>query len=314
MIVVRPLDVRDAGFILTFGATLALLEGAGIAARLTPRAGVWSWMAASVFASLAIELALLPVSASLFSLVTGAGLVLNLFAVPLMGIAQIAALVTALADAVPAVAGPSGWVAHYASRALVGSANLVTLAPWSTARVPPPGVFLIALYYSAAAATLLCRRRAQRAVAAAVWLASALVVTGALDSRLIRGREVNQTLRMTMFDVGQGESILIEMPGGRRLLVDTGGAPFAGSIGIGSRVLAPALWVRGVRSLDTLLITHGDPDHIGGAGDVLAEFAPRHLLIGVPVPNHRPTQDLREEADRLGVPVELARAGRLWRW
>ena len=78
MIVIRPLDVRDAGFILTFGATLALLEGVRIGAALRPRLGVLSWVAASVVASFAIEIALLPVSASLFSRVTGAGLVLNL--------------------------------------------------------------------------------------------------------------------------------------------------------------------------------------------------------------------------------------------
>ena len=73
IIVVRPLDVRDAGFILTFGATLALLEGVRMGARLRPRIGALSWVAGSVVASLAIEIALLPVSATLFSRVTGAG-------------------------------------------------------------------------------------------------------------------------------------------------------------------------------------------------------------------------------------------------
>ena len=158
MIVVRPLDVRDAGFILTFGATLALLEGARIGARLRSRIGMLSWVAASVVASLAIEIALLPVSAALFSRVTGAGLVLNLFAVPLMGVVQIAALVTTLLDRVPAVAGPAGWIAHLAAQALVGSANLVTLAPWSTARVPPPDAVVVAVYYAAVAADVSSRR------------------------------------------------------------------------------------------------------------------------------------------------------------
>jgi competence protein ComEC len=309
MIVVRPLDVRDGGFVLTFGATLALLEGARIGARLAPRLGILSWVVASVLASLAIEVALLPVSALLFSRVTGAGLVLNLMAVPLMGIVQIAALVTAVASGIPVIAGPAGWIAHIAAQALIGSANLVTLAPWSTARVPPPDALVVSIYYAAIVTMLLWKSRALRAIAALIWVAATLAVTGVVDSRLMRATGASGTLRMTMFDVGQGESILIETPSGRRLLVDTGGAPFGGSFGIGARVLAPALWARGVRALDTLLITHSDPDHMGGALDVLADFIPRHLWMGIDVPNHRPTADVRGAATRLGVSVDYRRIG-----
>ena len=307
MIVIRPLDVRDAGFILTFGATLALLEGVRMAARLMPRIGALPWVAGSVVASLAIEIALLPVSATLFSRVTGAGLVLNLLAVPLMGIVQIAALIATLADQLPAVARPAGWISHVAAQALVGSANLVTLAPWSTARVPPPAAFVVATYYAALAGMVFWKSWTARTISAVALVVMALVVTGALDPLGTRPPSSRQALRVTMFDVGQGESILIETPGGRRMLVDTGGAPFGGGVDIGSRVLAPALWAKGIRALDTLLITHGDPDHLGGALDVLTDFAPRRLWIGVAVPNHRPTLEVLDAAARFEIPVEFKR-------
>ena len=309
MIIVRPLDIRDGGFILTFGATLALLEGARIGARLTPRTGMLSWIVASVFASLAIEIALLPVSAVLFSRVTGAGLVLNLMAVPLMGIVQIAALVTAVATGVPAIAGPAGTIAHLAAQGLIGSANLVTLAPWSTARVPPPDALIVAVYYGAISVMFLSPRGVPRAIAALLWVAAAATVVGMVDSRTARPTSTSDTLRLTMFDVGQGESILLEAPSGAKMLVDTGGAPFGGSFGIGARVLAPALWARGTRALDTLLLTHGDPDHIGGALDVLADFVPGQLWTGIDVPNHRPTADIRDAAARLGTSVDHRRLG-----
>jgi competence protein ComEC len=309
MIVLRPLDIRDGGFILTFGATLALLEGARIGAGLTPRAGMLSWVVASVFASLAIEIALLPVSAVLFSRVTGAGLVLNLMAVPLMGVVQIAALVTAVVTGLPAIAGPAGTIAHLTAQGLIRSANLVTLAPWSAARVPPPDAFVVAAYYAALLVMFLSHRKLARAIAALLWMAAAAAVIGAVDSRLAGPASTGDTLRLTMFDVGQGESILLEAPSGAKMLVDTGGAPFGGWFGIGARVLAPALWARGTRALDTLLLTHGDPDHIGGALDVLTDFAPRQLWIGIDVPNHRPTADISATANRLGIPVDHRRRG-----
>jgi competence protein ComEC len=308
MIAAWPLDVRDAGFILTFGATLALLGSARMSARITVRPGAVSWIAASVIASMAIEVALLPVSATLFSRVTGAGLVLNLLAVPLMGVVQIAALVTAVCSDVAAIAGPSGWLAHIAAQALVGSAHFVTLAPWSTARVPPPGALVTLLYYAAVAMLFFSRRTVTRGVAAVVCLGSMLVVAGIIQLPPARATEI-PGLRLTIFDVGQGESMLIELPSGRRMLVDAGGAPFGGSLDIGARVLAPALWARSVSSLDTMAITHGDPDHIGGAIELLDDFRPRHLLLGVPVPNHRPTQQVQDAAVRLGIPIERERTG-----
>lgn len=304
MIAISPLDVRDAGFILTFGATLALLEGVRIGAALRSRISALSWVTASVVASLAIEIALLPVSASLFSRVTGAGLVLNLVAVPLMGVVQIAALVVTLCDAMPSVAYPAGAIAHYAARALVDSANLVTVAPWSVARVPPPGPFVVAAYYIALAVVVFWRVRAARVAAAIVLVTMTLVLVGVVDRASVHAGASPRGLRMTMFDVGQGESMLIETPHGRRLLIDTGGAPFGGGVDIGARVLAPALWMRGIRRLDTLLITHSDPDHVGGALDVMSDFAPRQVWMGVTVPNHRPTMDVIAAAERLRMPVD----------
>jgi competence protein ComEC len=309
MVAIRPLDARDAGFILTFGATLALLEGVRMAARLKIRIGALSWVVATVIASLAIEVALLPVSAALFSRVTVAGLVLNLLAVPLMAAVQIAALVVALGDHLPAIAGPAGWVAHYSARALIDSANLVTLAPWSTARVPPPGAVAISGYYLALAVMVLSRARVARAIALLALVTMALVLAGVLDlSRLVSPQPLSR-LRVTMFDVGQGESILVERPGGETMLVDAGGAPFGGGVDVGGRVLAPALWSRGIRWLDTLLITHGDPDHLGGARDVLSDFAPQHVWMGVNVPSHRPTMEVLAAAERLRMPVDFKRRG-----
>ena len=117
-----------------------------------------------------------------------------------------------------------------------------------------------------------------------------------------------------MFDVGQGDATLVELPGASRVLVDTGGTPFGNStFDVGSRVLAPALWARGVRRLDTLVLTHGDPDHIGGAPSVIDDFAPAALWEGIPVLRHGPLQDVLRQARAAGIAwssVSPARRGR----
>jgi competence protein ComEC len=335
VLIVRPLDLGDPGFILTFGATMALVEGARRGATLLPAslqppsrnasaahqslrrggsktratgAGVLSWIVATVIGSLAVEAALLPVSASVFSRVTSAGVVLNLLAVPAMGVVQIAAMTVTLTTSMPLLAYGAGWTAHAAASVLVSSAHLVSAAPWLAARVPPPGAVIVLVYYAALLAAIAASRRLRVAGAIVFLLSLAAIVSGVDPSTVARGAQLQPPLRLTVFDVGQGESMLLEA-GGRTLLVDTGGAPFGGGVDIGRRVLAPALWAPGIRSLDAMLVTHGDPDHLGGALAVADDFRPRQIWEGIRLPHHPPTRALLSDAARLRIPVAPLRAG-----
>jgi competence protein ComEC len=103
--------------------------------------------------------------------------------------------------------------------------------------------------------------------------------------------------------------MLLETPTHETIVIDTGGSPFGGSVDIGQRVLAPALWARGVRSLDALLVTHGDPDHIGGAVAIVDDFSPAHIWEGIRVPMHQPSEMLTDAALRRHIDVSELRAG-----
>jgi competence protein ComEC len=214
-----------------------------------------------------------------------------------------------LADSLSTLAGAAGWVAHVAAVTLVSSASLVREAPWLAARVPAPGAALVIVYY-AAMAVMIAGRGRFRASGAIVFAATVLLMATGIDLTRVTRPAASRALRLTVFDVGQGESMLLETPARAAILVDTGGAPFGGSLDIGQRVLAPALWARGVRSLDAVLVTHGDPDHLGGAAAVLEDFSPHRLWEGIRVPVHPPTLAILDDAARRGVQIESLRAGR----
>ena len=329
--VVEPLDVRNAGFILTFGATAALLEVARRGpvnvpggpntrrGRLRPR---WlSWLAISMTASAAVEIALLPVMAETFSRVTIAGLALNLVAVPAMALVQIAGLVVVFANAFDAMGAVAGWLAHLGAMAIVDSARLVDVMPWLAVRVPRPAAAIVALYYVGLAAMLSWRHVVVRlAGLMAIVVGGALIVTG------VRLGDAAPGLRLTMLDVGQGDAMVLQIadhlapqiPRGvgraftarQNVMVDTGGSPFGGGgFDIGSRVVEPALWARGVSSLGTLLLTHGDPDHIGGAMSLIDDFNPTVVWQGVPVLKAQSLHAVLSRAAASGIPVEQRRQG-----
>lgn len=292
LVAAEPLSVADPGFLFTFGATLAILLAAPVVSArklLRPVRLVFGMLIASA----ATEALLFPVGALVFSRVTFAGLALNFLAIPLMGVAQVAGMAVIGVAAVSAnLAAGLGWVAHIGAEGLVRSADLVRFAPFATWRVAAPSALIVLAYYvSLAIAWTRPSRRVALAVAAAcaVWM---LAQPWTLLSAWGDG-----ALHVTFIDVGQGDAAFVRFPGGSSMLVDAGGLAGSSSFDIGDRVVAPVLREAGIRRLDYLVLTHGDPDHIGGAGSVIAEFRPRTILEGVPVPRSAPLAALRAQAD-----------------
>jgi competence protein ComEC len=306
----EPLDVRNAGFLLTFGATAALLIAVGRArphGRVLTRGRRWlSWLVASIGASAAVEIVLLPVMAHTFSRITAAGLVLNIVAVPAMAVVQVAGLVVVLAP-IDALRTAAGWIAHLAAAAILESARLVDIAPWLAMRVPSPSATTVAIYYLGLGLSVWSRtHKLTLAGLGALVVCGLLIITASPAPQNIRG------LRLTMFDVGQGDALIVQV-GQRSVMVDAGGSPFGGSFDVGSRVLEPALWARGVSAIDTLLLTHGDPDHIGGAATLIDDFGPRHLWQGIPVPRAHSLQAVLERAAAAGAALAERRDGEEFR-
>ncbi len=305
LLAAEPLSVADPAFVLTFGATLAILAaGPLLASRRRPRflAPVLALFAASA----ATEALLMPVGAILFSRVTFAGLALNFLAIPLMAVTQVAGMALVPAAFVARwLSLACGLVAHAGATGLVWSADLVRFAPFATFRVAAPGWPCVAIYYGALVVAWFRPRSLvplTAAAGAAIWMVAQpwTLAASAGDGRL----------HMTFLDVGQGDSAFLKFPNGATLLVDTGGLVSSGSgFDIGDRVVAPPLRIAGVRRLDSLVLTHGDPDHIGGAGAILREFRPREVWEGIPVPRSEPLMALRATAGELGLRWTNVRTG-----
>jgi competence protein ComEC len=131
------------------------------------------------------------------------------------------------------------------------------------------------------------------AVGAALWIL--------VEPRTFVAARGDGSLHVTFLDVGQGDSIFVVFPRGSTLLVDAGGLSFSSAFDIGDRVVAPVVREAGFRRLDRLALTHGDPDHIGGAGSIVREFRPREVWEGIPVPRFEPLTALRVAAQASGA-------------
>jgi competence protein ComEC len=113
--------------------------------------------------------------------------------------------------------------------------------------------------------------------AAAAVLVLCLIGAGTDAGYWIYQRFGRQDLRVTLLDVGQGSSVLLEFPGGATALVDGGGFADPAAFDVGANVVAPFLWRQKIATIDTLVLTHPNSDHLNGLLFIAANFHVRSL-------------------------------------
>jgi competence protein ComEC len=278
LIVVRPSDVGDAGFQLSFAATLGLLVlSRPVAAWLPPLPLRLEWALA---ASAAAQLALVPLLLSWFHRLAPAALVLNLLAVPLASAVLVAGLAVVAASAFGAwMSSVAGQVAWWLAHALLASGQVVRGVPFLDARLPSPSPAAAAVYLIGLTLVAWGRRRRL-----------ALGVTALGLVAMVFGHPVpsgDGRLHLEVVDVGQGDCLVLRSPRGRTWMVDAGGS-FDRAFDPGEVVVGPHLWDAGVTVIDTLLLTHAHPDHVGGVPFILRSFRVGEVWEG-PAPRQDPT-------------------------
>ncbi len=220
---------------------------------------------------------------------------------PLIALSLAAA---AIEPVLPGAATALAWLAGWCAAWIALVARVV--ADWPSAQIGSP-VVLGALGACVAAVALVRRAPRYRRRGWVVVLVALTLALGAAGCALVDrpAWKPPRGLRVTFLDVGQGDSALLEVPGGA-VLVDEG-PPEAD--------VALQLRRAGVLSLTAIVLTHPQRDHIGGAAAVL-----RRLHIGTVIdPGLAAGNNSADETAALGaarsrrVPVVVARAGATYR-
>jgi competence protein ComEC len=221
---------------------------------------LWRWVLDAVAMSGIVTIATLPLVAFYFNQVPWLGVITNLVAVPITG-----------AGLVPLGLGAGVWqllaggttlpmagVMQWLFDGFVSAVRLAALIPGGEWHVAAPTLATMMMFYGC--------------LAMAVWLR---------EGRIIRGMAIGcvavilllwvwsprlwldgDRFRVTVLDVGQGDSTVVELPDGKVIVID-GGATYE-RFDMGRGVVAPYLWNRGIRTIDHLVGTHPQLDHLGG--------------------------------------------------
>lgn len=128
------------------------------------------------------------------------------------------------------------------------------------------------------------------------------IMTICIASYILYKESSRSYLRVAFLRVGQGDSIFIETPNGSQFLID--GGP-SGSVISEVSALMPFY----DRSIDTVLISHPDSDHIGGLPDIIQRFRIGNIIQSEVVASSTLHAELLRRIKEYKIPVTYARRG-----
>jgi competence protein ComEC len=326
---ISPHAARDVSFQLSFAATAGIvflaapIRAWSLAATVRvlrrdslPRI-VDAAFAEPLSMTLAAIIATEPLIAMNFGRVSLVAIPANMLVVPAFGIILGASLFAAIGGLIPHAHVLAGAPAYYALSYWISVAHALASLPGAYTDIAAFDAKWAAATYAAITAAAFAalqrfRRRASLVQPAAVpdirrlsRLAAVAVPVLVMfaTAGFVLWPSQPARLQVTVLDVGQGDAILIEAPGGQDILIDGGPGPAV------LRGLGDELSWRD-RSLDAVVLTHPQADHMYGLIDVLDRYDVRRVFAGPGVQPSPGYAALAAAAAREGGAIETIAAGR----
>lgn len=136
-----------------------------------------------------------------------------------------------------------------------------------------------------------------------IWVGLLLLIAAVHEAVWIQRRFFNADLKVTVLSVGQGNAALIAIPGGKRVLVDGGGFSYFSRFDTGEHIIAPFLRQNRILTLDAVILTHPESDHLNGLVYILRHFNVHRLIKNRDERETYAYRDLMEIAQEKGVAV-----------
>jgi len=324
LLVLRPLDLFNVGFQLSFAAVASIVclcddvrrvlipapapvdrlllaaEPSG-ARRLARRAR--SLVARALGLSVPAWLGVMPLGAYYFHIFSPITVLCNLVAVPLVAMLVLLGFAYMAVGSVWGAMGPVlAWPARALATSLTEVVAIADRVPLAWTYCQPPALGWVVGYY-ALGLVVVARKRlgltGPRALM--IWAAGVLVYLVAA-----RAPAPPDALELTVLDVRHGSSAVLRYPNGATVVCDCGSY---GQSDVGRWVATRALRSWGVQTIDLLAVSHADADHVNGIPSLLERFRVGRAVYSPVLVQSGTGRRLVALFDARGIPHQPVRGG-----
>ncbi|MBN1480436.1 DNA internalization-related competence protein ComEC/Rec2 [candidate division KSB1 bacterium] len=307
---IAPLSLFEAGFQLSFVAVLGIVLIYELINRLLRPVLMpmqeRGWLVVMgiiklFVVSVAAQIATLPLTVYYFNRVSLLSFFANLVVVPtvalIVALGMVAVFISVFSASIGALYLNVVWLLL---SGLITFVKTVQTVPLAYVTMPRPSLLLISLYFM----SLLLFVGWPHPKVRKIFIFAFILL---LNSHIWLNLKNEKILKVTFFDVGQGDATLFELPRGKTVLVDAGDC--TQYVDCGERIISPYLLRNGITKIDQLILTHAHSDHIGGALYLL-----ENIRVGRLVKTHLQTdseidRSIEELAIRKNIPIRYVQAG-----
>ncbi len=120
---------------------------------------------------------------------------------------------------------------------------------------------------------------------------------------------IPKDFKINFIDVGQGDCTLVTTKWNKHILIDGGGSEGDSDFDVGDKVVLPYLLKNKILSLDYIIISHFDSDHIGGIFTILESIKVNEIVIGRQFENSKNYEKFIEVVKNKKIKVNIVEIG-----
>ena len=279
MLIYNPMYINDVGFQLSFTVTFGILIMAPIVLRFKNR--FLDYISGIVTIPVIAQLWVIPIQVFYFSNISIYSIFANIMSVPLLAVISFGGFVSSLISFIPPIADfvcrVFDFILNPFLHLLVNISDFWGYLPKATIQTTHPSLFQLLLYYL----ILLCVTSFFYKNFREKYLKQVLVFLSILffllTVTLIPVK--NSALEIFAFDLGNADSFLIKTPKNEYILIDTGKIGYNGGKTQAEIILLKYFKDKGIKNVNSIIVTHFDNDHSGGVVDLLRKMNVEKLYV-----------------------------------
>ncbi|MDD4112749.1 MAG: DNA internalization-related competence protein ComEC/Rec2 [Herbinix sp.] len=267
ILIQNPMELFEAGFLLSFGAVLGI---AVILPSLTRLYEPKNAILKGIYVSVSAQALTLPFVLYYFFQIPTYSVLVNLIILPLTSLLMLTALAAGLVGILSIsigvfIAGGANYILIFYERIC----KLGSKLPGNLITVGKPDAIRMLVYFVIISIFIISERRYGKKRIILLYIAAVVVLI------IPKPRD---GLTITMLDVGQGEAIFMESDLGTSYLIDGGSSDVNQ---VGRYRIEPYLLSRGTDTIDYAIVTHTDEDHISGLMELIKgeRITIKHLIL-----------------------------------
>lgn len=306
MLLYNPMYINDVGFQLSFIVTFGLVMMTPLLIKSENK--IIDWIIGSVSVPVIAQLWVIPIQIFYFNNISIYSVFANIMSVPILYVISAGGFISSLLSAIKPLADIICKIFDFIINPLISL--LVKISdfwgslPNSSLQTTHPSVFQLILYYCILLAFIGLLNKEFRDKYLKPLLISLPVFAMILLLSAIP--HVNNNLEITAFDVGNADAFMIKTPDNKYILVDTAKSGYNGGKSQAEMIILKYMKDNGIKNIDTLIITHFDNDHCGGAVDIINNLNVKRIYVNSLNHNSIAANDIYQAANKNNTKIILS--------